>query len=121
MKLTAPDKIVFSLSILFIVSLYWGLWQASDEAYEVEIFISGEKNYRLDLHENKRLAVKGKLGDSIIEIKDGQARFISSPCNTSFCVRNGWQSHGGDFAACLPNAVSLHLVGGGKIYDAINF
>lgn len=121
MRLTWADKIVLILCVLLTASLYWGLWRADDEAREVEIIVDGEKNYILDLFENKRLSVKGKLGESVIEIKDGQARFISSPCNTSFCVRSGWQNHGGDFVACLPNSVSLHLVGGSKLYDAINF
>jgi len=119
--LSRVDKLVFILCIIVVVGLYWMLWRADEEAREVEIIINGEKNYILDLHENKRLVVKGSQGESVIEIKNGQARFINSTCHTSFCVRSGWQSHGGDFVACLPNSVSIHLAGGNKVYDAINF
>jgi len=121
MAITRLDKIVIALSSLLVVSLYWGLWRADEEASEVEIFVDGKKSYILDLFENKLVTVQGARGESMIEIKDGQARFVNSPCSTSFCVRSGWQNHGGDFVACLPNSVSLHLVGGQKIYDAINF
>ena len=121
MLLTSLDKIILLLCFFLVVSLYWVLWRVDEEAHEVEIIVGGEKTYILDLHEDKRLSVKGKQGESIIEIKNGQARFISSSCNTSFCVRSGWQSHSGDFIACLPNSVSIHLAGGKKVYDAINF
>ncbi len=121
MKLTNTDKLVFILSVLLVIGLYWGFWSANEDAREVEILVNGEKTHILDLFEDKRISVTGKLGESIIEIKDGQARFLSSSCNTSFCVRSGWQNHGGDFVACLPNGVSLHLAGGKKVYDAINF
>ena len=121
MKLTGLDKIVFVLCILVVLSLYFSFWRADEDASEVEIIVGGVKTHILDLFENKQLSIEGTHGESVIEIKDGQARFISSPCNTSFCVRSGWQSQGGDFVACLPNSVSIHLVGGQKIYDAINF
>ena len=121
MKLNKIDKLVFLFCFLLVVTLYWVLWKADEGAREVEVLVDGEKTHILDLFESKRLSIKGSRGESVIEIKDGQARFLSSPCNTSFCVRSGWQSHSGDFVACLPNSVSLHLVGGKKIYDAINF
>jgi len=121
MTLTRSDTVVVALGFLLVSSLYWGFWRADESAAELVIFVNGEKAYILDLFEDKKITVKGSVGDSLIEIKNGQARFISSPCNTSFCVRSGWQMHGGDFAACLPNSVSLHLSGGTKVYDAINF
>lgn len=121
MRLSQSDKVVVIFSVVLVASLYWFFWQGNDTAQEVEVLVDGKKTHILDLFENKRVTIQGSLGESIIEIKDGQARFLSSPCNTSFCVRSGWQDHGGDFVACLPNGVSLHLVGGNKVYDAINF
>ena len=119
--LSRADKLVIIFSLALVISLYWLLWRGSSEAQEVEIIVNGEKQYILDLHTNTQIQVDGKHGSSMIEIKDGQARFVSSPCSTSFCVRSGWQHQSGDFVACLPNGVSLHLAGGAKVYDAINF
>jgi len=120
-KLNRIDWFVLVLCVAFIISLYVRFWKADESAQQVEILVQGEKQYILDLKQDRKITVQGKQGESLIEIKDGKARFISSSCNTSFCVRNGWQQHGGDFVACLPNAVSLHLAGGSKLYDAINF
>ena len=121
MILTNIARVIFLFCFLFVLSLYWLLWKADENAQEVEVLVDGKKTHILDLFDNKRLSISGSHGESVIEIKDGQVRFVSSPCNTSFCVRSGWQKHGGDFVACLPNSVSFHLVGGKKIYDAINF
>lgn len=121
MKLSFSDKSVFVLSFLLVAALYWGLWKSDGLAQEVEILVEGKIQYILDLQEDKIITVQGTRGDSIIKISDGQVRFVSSHCNTSFCVRNGWQKNGGDFIACLPNGVSFYLKGGKKVYDAINF
>ena len=119
--LSRADKLVIIFSLGLVISLYWLLWRGSSEAQEVEIIVDGEKQYILDLYTNTQIQVDGKHGRSMIEIKDGQVRFVSSPCSTGFCVRSGWQHQSGDFVACLPNGVSLHLAGGVKVYDAINF
>jgi len=74
-----------------------------------------------NLTENNVIDVDGELGQSRIEIADGRVRFIHSPCSSQYCVRSGWHEHSGGLAACLPNKVSLHLSGAGKLYDAINF
>lgn len=63
--------------------------------------------------------VAGKLGDSMIEVRAGHARFVEAPCRNRVCVATGWLSRSDDFAACAPNGVSLRLRGPGVRYDAI--
>lgn len=68
--------------------------------------------------------VPGALGISEIEIRDGQIRFNSSPCPGRQCVHSGWAKRGGEFIACVPNRVSIAVLGqgaGGDYYDSINF
>lgn len=68
--------------------------------------------------------VPGMLGVSEIEVSDGRVRFVSSPCAGKQCVHSGWAKRGGEFIACLPNRVSLTVLGagaGGDYYDSIAF
>lgn len=68
--------------------------------------------------------VPGTLGVSEIEIRDGRVRFVSSPCTGKQCVHSGWAKRGGEFIACLPNRVSVTVLGagaGGDYYDSISF
>jgi len=118
---TRADKLILLGSIFFVSFLYYFFWVESSEANQVEIFVNGEKRYVYNLAENNTVHVDGKIGESLIEISDNKVRFTHSPCSSQFCVRSGWHEHSGGFAACLPNGVSLHLTGAGKMYDAINF
>lgn len=59
----------------------------------------------------------GRIGVSRIEIARGRARFLSSPCRNQVCVHAGWQTRSGAVAACVPNGLSLQLVGGEREFD----
>jgi hypothetical protein len=114
------DKLIIIVAIALCVSSYLWLWQATPgHAVSAEIKSEGELD-TISLLEDKTLSIQGPLGISKIQIKDGKARFLSSPCNNQYCVRAGWLKENGDTAICLPNAVSLRLVGGEQL-DAINF
>mgnify|MGYP003771531653 CR=1 FL=1 len=54
--------------------------------------------------------VKGELGTSIIEVHDGKARFVSSPCPDQLCIHVfGWISKENELSFCLPNQVLLEI------------
>jgi hypothetical protein len=72
------------------------------------------------LNQQKRIVAKGPLGDSIIEIKDGKARFAHAPCHNQYCVHQGWLKHAGQLAVCLPNQVTLQLLGE-KGFDSLSY
>lgn len=58
-----------------------------------------------------RVSVQGPLGDTVLEINDGQARIISSPCLNQTCVAAGTIHRRGAFIACLPNRVMVSVEG----------
>ena len=45
-----------------------------------------------------------------IEIKDGAARFVDSPCPDHICESFGWLSHEDQTATCLPARAVLTIV-----------
>lgn len=44
-----------------------------------------------------------------IEVKDGKAAFINSPCPDHTCEHFGWLEKKGDIAVCLPGAAILEI------------
>ena len=73
----------------------------------------------LSLDEEKTVSVKGTLGDSVVEIKNGKVHMKESPCPNKLCIHQGWLDSGA--IICLPNKVVI-TVGtdeGGKAYDAV--
>jgi hypothetical protein len=65
------------------------------------------------------LYIEGPLGDTVIEIREGRARVLSSPCANQTCVAAGAVHSHGQWIACLPNRVLVSIEsGGGSDVDA---
>ena len=69
----------------------------------------------------KKISLIGKEGESIIEIKEGRARFKSAPCKNQYCVQQGWIHLTGQMLICIPNEVSIEILGKSKVYDSLNY
>ena len=68
-----------------------------------------DAQYIYSLSEDKKITVQGVLGTSEIEISDGKARFISSPCPGKTCIQCPPVKKQGDWTACLPNRVFIRI------------
>ena len=120
--LTGADLLLILVAGTLIGWLYVALWSTErSTAVEVEIWSRGERLERLPLAEDRRIEAPGALGTSLIEIKQARARFVASPCTNKVCILSGSLHHPGETAACLPNQVSLRILGRDPRYDAINF
>jgi len=120
-KLTGLDKFTVLISVCIIAVLFYYSWSPASDARYAAVYVGGEKRYIIDLHEDNVLDIEGEDGISQLEIRNGKVRFISSPCQSQFCLRNGWLSPVIGVIACLPNGVSLELLNQDKPYDGINF
>ena len=113
------DLLILALAVVLVGWSYLAFWH-SDRATGVEVWVDGTHRTTLPLIERRRVEIDGVLGGSLIEIAPGRARFLDSPCQTKRCVHTGWVGEAGMVAACLPNRVSLHILGRDRRYDAIN-
>ena len=114
------DIIVLLLACGLLVQLFHSHWSSVNAAQLVSVHTPFE-TFQLSLQQAQQLRVKGTLGDSQLQIADGRIRFLSTPCRLKYCVHSGWLQHAGEFAACLPNGVSIAVQGQDAMYDAINF
>jgi hypothetical protein len=102
-------------AIAFTVHAYSGGSGAA-----VSIISSGvEWIYGIDT--DTRVAIAGPLGETIVEIADGEARIVDSPCRDKVCISMGSLVHVGDWSACLPNGVLVRILGEHGDVDAISF
>jgi hypothetical protein len=65
--------------------------------------------YAYDMTKDRVINAKGALGISRIEIADGKARFLESPCRNKTCVQCSPISRQGEWIACLPNKVFIRI------------
>ena len=128
MSLTKPhlpillygDWLIIGISAGLVALLFATLW-SFEPAAKLRIR-QGNKIYgTYSLNQTRILNIHGPLGDSVITIKAGQAKFVSSPCHNQYCVHQGWLKRTGQAAICLPNQVSLELLGTKKTYDSLSY
>ena len=114
------DWFTIIFSSVMIVYLFQALW-SHEHASKVQIRI-GDKIYAVyDLNQQRDIKVHGRIGDAVIHIGQGKVRFVKSPCHNQYCVHQGWLTHSGQAAICLPNQISLELIGVRKPYDSLNY
>lgn len=120
-KLTAGDRLLLVLAVLSLGVLYAVYWGQSVYGNQAEIAIAGKHWSSIDLYQDRIIDVEGKLGVSRLEVKDGKIRFISSPCDTKQCIHQGWIHQSGEIVACVPNTISVRILGPDPRFDSMNF
>ncbi|MDD4929627.1 MAG: NusG domain II-containing protein [Gallionella sp.] len=114
------DWLTLFLGCVCVIFLTRWLW--SGEMADKAVIRSGGKIFReVQLSHDQKIEVPGPLGISVIAIQNRRARIISDPGPRQYCVRQGWLQQAGEIALCLPNQVSVELVGSKKRYDSLNY
>lgn len=119
-KPLAGDWLVIIGGILAVIFMFQQFW-SNEQASKLKIRQGDKVIGTYDLNQTRELHIHGPLGESIIAISNGQARFKQSPCPNQYCVHQGWLSHAGQVAICLPNQISLQLMGAKTQYDSLNY
>ncbi|MEE9332080.1 MAG: NusG domain II-containing protein [Methylophilaceae bacterium] len=114
------DWLVIIASLITIVFLFQQLW-TNAPASQLQIRQGNKVMGTYDLNQSRDLHIHGALGQSHISVAQGKVRFKQSPCTNQYCVHQGWLSRAGQVAICLPNQISLQLIGEDKPYDSLNY
>ena len=120
MPLRPADWIVVAAAAALVGALAVASWSPERAAHSAVIHGPGGVQ-TVSLSTDRRVEVEGLAGISVVEVRDGRARFIAGPCRNRVCIAAGWLAAAGGFAACVPNGVSVQLLGDEAAYDAINY
>ncbi len=119
--MTRADRLLLAASLALLAALYRGLWFGDRQAAEVRITVEGREFARISLFENRLVEVPGPAGITVVEIRDGRARCLSSPGPQHLCERAGWLARGGDSAVGLPNRVSIEILAPDRRFDTFTY
>lgn len=114
------DWLVIALASLAVTLSFVTLWRG-EAAGKLQIRAGEQIFATLSLDQQRTLAVPGPLGVTTVVIDHGRVRVASDPGRHQYCVKQGWLSRAGQVAMCLPNQVSIELLGGEKTYDSLNY
>lgn len=117
-RLRAGDWFV---SVLGLTAFGFALiWQPAAGLPEKALLrASGKLVAELDLRRDRKLAMQGPLGITLVEIRGGKARVAQDPSPRQLCVQRGWLTDAGDLALCLPNQTSVELAGRERRFDSV--
>lgn len=118
--LLAGDWLVVGLGMLVVALLFRTLWH-TEPANKLRIRQGDSVYATLSLDQVRTLEIHGPLGISKVALNHGKVRFEQSPCHNQYCVHQGWLSKAGQAAICLPNQVSIELLGSDKLYDSLSY
>lgn len=107
------------MSILCLIG-YKICW-AQTAAQTALVYQDGKRYAQLDLHTTQQLVVQGPLGLTIIETAAGKARILRDPSPRQYCVKQGWLTHAGQIAVCLPNKITLELPDATRHTDSLAY
>jgi len=105
--MTLADRLLLAALIIISVSGFIFIKKAFPQGTDVRIEVNGKLAYKLPLNSNATIAVKGIIGDTIVEIKNRKVRIKESPCSNKICVHQGWIDRGA--VVCLPNRVTVFI------------
>ena len=118
--LTLGDKILIGALLLASLASVPLMRSMTAPGQIVRIETDGTLFQSVSLFENRTIAVPGPLGKTLVEIRDGRARIVASPCANKLCVNAGSIALTGHIIACIPNKVVVRITGGPPAaYDAI--
>ena len=98
-------------AILGIILVVFAATQLSKEdGASVVVKINGQKVAEYSLFVNGEYELNG--GTNILQIKDGEAFLTEADCPDHLCVNQGKIRYSGETITCLPNRLTVTVVGG---------
>ncbi|MEE9258612.1 MAG: NusG domain II-containing protein [Nitrospinaceae bacterium] len=111
MKITLGDKILIAALFVLNVGLL-AVWGAGyDQGSWVVIEVDQKEVARLPLSQDRHTHVEGPLGTTEVEIKNGKARIVRSPCKNKVCIKSGYIQYADRLSVCIPNKVVVRILG----------
>ncbi|MGN0740156.1 MAG: NusG domain II-containing protein [Treponema sp.] len=97
------DFFIFFI-FLCIIFISFRMITVENENLVLEIS-TPECRYAFDLGRNRKIAVKGIAGETLIVIENKNVFFQESPCTNKICVHAGRISKAGQWICCVPNKI----------------
>ncbi len=124
--MTKGDKVVIVIATL-LVAVTWSafyLIPKNADTLMLVIKVDGEEVARHPAQSltMEQIVVTVKGGDAVIEYGQGRARIMPNTrefCPDGICWKTGWISHAGQSAVCVPNHMTVTLVGSSSDVDSV--
>jgi len=114
------DLLSALLIVVFGLYFLWAQNSVNKSATKVLVSKGGTQISTFFLGEDSHVDLKKFGVNMVLEVRDGRVRVASSDCKQQLCVRHGWIERPKEALLCLPNHITVELVGEDAEYDAIS-
>lgn len=111
MGVSRGDKILIVLLVIFNAGLFYYFGSGFNQGDWVVIEVDAKRVARFPLANDRVAHVEGPLGTTEVEIRQGRARIVRSPCKLKVCIKSGYIQYADRLSACLPNKVVVRIEG----------
>ena len=116
------DIVILVLSLTAVVGLAIRTWQTtSEKPTHAIVRAQGTIATSVQLPAHRQFSVSGPLGNTTILVENYRVKITQDPGPKQYCVEQSWLEHIGDVGLCLPNQVSVQLLGSDKLYDTYSY
>jgi len=119
-RLTPFDRKLL-LVVTILVALSFLLLLQRSHGARVVVSAADRIVFVAPLDREQRVELDGPLGITVLEIKKGAVRIISSPCSRKICINMGAIDQTGDLIACIPNQLVIRIEGKNKEDEEYDF
>jgi len=109
-KMTSLDRVVVIAAFVICAALFLAIG-LRPPGQLVQVMQDGDTIYRAPLDRDFKAELSGPLGTTHLEIRDGAAQVVSSPCPYKVCISMGKISRQNEIIACVPNRLLVKVVG----------
>lgn len=122
-RLLPLDRLVVILLLLGVGASFYVVGQRP-KGQQLVVEQNGRVVFAAPLRSDRKVALTGPRGDTIVAIRNGRARIVEASCPDKVCMGMGEISRQGEVVACVPNFLLLHIEGApddqGKDYDLLS-
>lgn len=109
-RLTRLDRLIVVVLLALCVLVFIALGLRSP-GQSVQVRQNQETLFNAPLAEDRSVELQGPLGVTRLEIANGRARIVASPCPYKVCIGMGAIHRQGEIVACVPNRLLVQVVG----------
>ncbi len=75
----------------------------------------------MDTGSDTLFSVQVRDGIAVVQVENGRARILESPCPRGYCMATGWLGRPGQTAICIPEGLIIEVVGSEGAPDAVSY
>ena len=108
---------IFIVLTGYLASILWNFPQGEYLKIQMGKQVIGS----FSLNQNVIKIIEGPIGKTEVIIDSGKVRISKSPCTKKYCLHLGWINKLNQTIVCVPNQISISIIGARTDYDSLNY